>query len=129
MNTDTVNIKFRHRLGKPSNPVEGWFYWVERENDTSQIWYAVNTNPDDMLLLSDEVGEGLKQRLEEAEGNVEQMQEILDEIVSKNYLTQDDLEGYAKIEDVHDIELTEEDYDAIAEKVNQKTFSLKWIEI
>ena len=138
MNNETINIDFKHRLGKPSSPIAGWFYWVEREEDKPQIWFAINTNPDDMILLSDEVGESLKQRLEEAEGNIEGLQEtlagikqeILDEIEDKGYLTTEDLEGYAKLDDIPDgVELTDSDYDAIAERVNEKTFTLKWKEI
>lgn len=103
-------VKFRYRRSKPSEPVPGSFYWVELDDDeTHQIWFAPDTNPEHLILLNE---------------NVDLSSYVSEEVLAEV------LADYAKTTDIPEItELTESDYDKIAEKVNEKTLHLTWQEI
>ena len=101
-------VKFKYRSSKPSEVYRGYFYWVENQEVGNQIWFAPTDNPDDMILLNENIDEGvfgeLIDRLSAAEGNIEsintELSSIADEILSQidltPYLTEDDLEGYVR---------------------------------
>ena len=143
MNSGNINIEFRHRRNKPSSPTEGYFYWVETD-DNNQIWFAPDGNPDNMVLLSNEVSNEIISRIENAEGNISSIQEILNQVredlsgvdsdIDSINERLDDIEesigGFATKEDLEniDVDLTDSDYDIIAEKVNE-SFKLTWKEI
>jgi hypothetical protein len=131
-------VGFIHRHTKPATPVPGAFYWVDVVNDEPQMWFAPTDNQDDMILLNNkEIGgerfAELVSRVEAAEGSIEEIQErisnLKDEILGEldlssyleDYVTKEELEDYHP-----DVELTDSDYDRIAEKVNEKTFKLTW---
>ena len=131
-------VGFIHRHNKPVTPVPGAFYWVDVVNDEPQMWFAPTDNQDDMILLNNkEIGgerfAELVSRVEAAEGSIEEIQErisnlkdeILGELDLSSYL--EDYVTKEELEDFHpDVELTDSDYDRIAEKVNEKTFKLTW---
>lgn len=131
-------VGFIHRHNKPATPVPGAFYWVDVVNDEPQMWFAPTDNQDDMILLNNkEIGgerfAELVSRVEAAEGSIEEIQErisnlkneILGELDLSSYL--EDYVTKEELEDFHpDVELTDSDYDRIAEKVNDKTFKLTW---
>lgn len=139
-------VSFRYRTSKPTEPVPGYFYWVDLQNDEHQIWFAPDENEEHLILLNNEswiesinnlvsrltTNEG---RISDNESDIAEIQtrlseikdEILGEIDLSPYLTEEDLTDYAKKSELHD--LTDEDYDIIAEKVNNKLFKLTWKEI
>ena len=47
-------VDFIHRHTMPAQPVAGYFYWIDGENDNPQIWFAPTENQDEMLLLNDD---------------------------------------------------------------------------
>lgn len=47
-------VDFIHRHTMPAQPVAGYFYWIDGENDNPQIWFAPTENKDEMLLLNDD---------------------------------------------------------------------------
>ena len=112
-------VKFKHRSNKPTNPEKGSFYWVDNGSET-EIWFSSTSSVEGLILLNDKLDEsdleGLISRITELEGKVETI-EI-------------DLSQYVKIEDIDELtELTDSDYDNIAEKVNEKIPPLTWEEI
>lgn len=123
-------VQFRYRKSIPTNPVKGSFYWVELE-DKIQIWFSPDGIAENLILLSNEVDESIISRIAAAEGNIDAINDILGGIDLSEYVKFGDLSEYAKIEDIPDfVELTDSDYDIIAEKVNEKIVPpLKWIVI
>lgn len=139
-------VSFRYRNSKPTNPTPGYFYWVDFQDGNHQIWFAPDEQSRHLILLNNESWveriNNLVSRLTTDEGRISdnesdiaeiqtRLSEIKDEILGEidltPYLTEDDLTDYAKKSDIH--ELTESDYDIIAEKVNEKTLNLTWKEI
>lgn len=104
-------VQFKYRRSKPVNPVKGSFYWVDLGNK-AQIWFSPDGIADNLILLSNEVDDSIVSRIEAAEGNIEEIQRILDTI------------------DLSHLDLTDSDYDIIAERVGEIiTPSLQWIRI
>lgn len=104
-------VQFRYRKSIPTDPVKGSFYWVDLE-DKIQIWFSPDGIAENLVLLSNEVDQSIVSRIAAVEGNIDAIQEILDNI------------------DLNQLELTDSDYDIIVERVNEKIVPpLKWIEI
>ena len=98
-------VSFRYRSSKPTHPTPGYFYWVDFQDGTHQIWFAPDEQASHLILLNKDVD-------------------------LTPYVTADVLAEYAKLTDIPDVhELTDSDYDIIAEKVNEKTLNLTWKEI
>ncbi len=102
-------VNFKYRSSIPLEPAKGSFYWVELDDYEHQIWFAPDNNPEHLILLNKDVD--------------------LSEYVSEDVLAEV-LSEYAKLTDIPEItELTDSDYDKIAEKVNEKTIKLTWQKI
>ena len=123
-------LDFIHRTTKPDSPRKGVFYWVETETGT-QIWFSPGEKTEDLILLNKDLSvelEELKTRLDEGDSDVENIENEIKGIKNglEDYLKKDEL----KLKTVNgneltgdgDItisaELTEEDINTIAEKVN-----------
>ena len=127
-------FQFIRRSVKPTEPKEGYFYWIDNGMpEEVQIWFAPSANPDEMILLNDkEIGgdafDALVERVTVAENKYEDIINIIidDEEVVAEALN--DLNSrLLKIEEAGvDVELTDSDYDKIAEKVNERTLTLTW---
>ena len=107
-------VDFVHRGSKPSNPNKGTFYWVE-ENDKTEIWFASTNDEEGLILLNNKLDDGIISRISDAEGNIDNIRNILNEIDLSPYLTNDDLTGYVKTEDIENF-ITSDDLDYLASK-------------
>ena len=156
-----VKFGFIHRNIKPTGRVEpGYFYWIENEGEP-EIYFSPGSNPDDMILLNEKIKAEdlqelveLKSRMESAESRIGEIEsrmstlkdEILGEIDLREYLTEDDLEGYAKKDEIPvkvsdlendagylteseipDMELDDSDFEMITEKVTKEKLTWKVI--
>ena len=100
-------VDFVHRDKRPEQPVEGTFYWIESE-DRTEIWFSPDSEYDHMVLLNDDRVDELVSAVSSINVSVSNIRstlnnirtEILNEIDSRQYLTQDSLDGYAKTEDI-----------------------------
>lgn len=99
-----MEVKFKYRSQYPLVVEPGYFYWVDEQED--KIYFAPTNDPQEMVLLSNILGEDqisqLISRLSGAESEVENIKDILDEISEKlqQYLTDSDLDDYVKKEDL-----------------------------
>lgn len=124
-------VGFIHRHNKPLTPVSGSFYWIDGEGNEPQMWFAPSDVQDDMILLNDkEIGgerfAELVTRVENAEGSIEEIREKISNLKDE-ILGEIDLSSYVTIDDLAELsELTDSDYDRIAERVNDKMFTLTW---
>ena len=50
-------VDFRYRKSKPTSPEPGYFYWVDSRDDGTQLWFAPDSNPDNLILLNDDLKE------------------------------------------------------------------------
>ena len=97
-------VRFIHKYQYPSVVESGCFYWVDEQED--KIYFAPTNDPQEMVLLSNILGEDqisqLISRLSSAESEVENIKDILEEISEKlqQYLTDSDLDDYVKKEDL-----------------------------
>lgn len=125
MNTNDKEFKFKYRISWPSSVGTGNFYWIEL-NGEHQIWFAPDTdcgtgpdNPGNMILLNDKsVDENTVTSLIErvVDSKIqEQLNEFKTEILEglQQYVTREEFEDFVP-------ELTDSDYERIAEKVNDK---------
>ena len=128
---NSVLVKFVKRKSIPIDIIPGTFYWVENEGDKIQLWFTSESNG--LILLNEDITE----KIAEVEGDIEAIQGILEGIDLSSYLTDSDLEGYVtmteldeRLEQIADnIELTDSDYDAIAERIGGGDIDLTWREI
>jgi hypothetical protein len=99
-----MEVKFKYRSQYPLVVEAGYFYWVDEQED--KIYFAPTNDPQEMVLLSNILGEDqisqLISRLSGAESEVENIKDILEEISEKlqQYLTDSDLDDYVKKEDL-----------------------------
>ena len=97
-------VRFIHKYQYPSVVEKGCFYWVDEQED--KIYFAPTNDPQEMVLLSNILGEEqisqLISRLSGAESDVENIKDILAEISEnlQQYLTDSDLDDYVKKEDL-----------------------------
>ena len=48
-----IEINFKKRRTKPTNPIAGSFYWVESNDNPVQIWFSPTDSSDDLILLNE----------------------------------------------------------------------------
>ena len=48
-----IEINFKKRRTKPTNPIAGSFYWVESDDNPVQIWFSPTDKVDDLILLNE----------------------------------------------------------------------------
>lgn len=48
-----IEINFKKRRTKPTNPISGSFYWVESNDNPVQIWFSPTDSSDDLILLNE----------------------------------------------------------------------------
>lgn len=74
-------VVFKHRATVPENPVIGTFYWVDKEDDTSELWFSSRNG---LIRLDNYFDrseiEDIISRVSGAESDIESIQETLDEI-------------------------------------------------
>ena len=77
-----MEVKFKYRSQYPLVVEAGYFYWVDEQED--KIYFAPTNDPQEMVLLSNILGEDqisqLISRLSGAESEVENIKDILAEI-------------------------------------------------
>ena len=129
------DVKFKYRLQYPSEVKKGYFYWVQEQENN--IYFAPTDNPGDMILLSyvfdDSQISQWASKISGLEGKVEGIQEILNEMGEelKQYLTSSDLDDYVDRKELQEIldeftpDISDSDFDIIAEKVTEKV-KLTW---
>ena len=126
-------VDFRYRRSKPDSPEPGYFYWIDNQDGNHQLWFAVTENQDEMLLLNEDLTErfeGLVSRVVDIESGIDSVNsalveirnlleetkdEILNDIDSRGYLTNSDLDGYVKIEVLEDY-IPKSELDELAKK-------------
>lgn len=142
-------VDFVHRGSKPTSPNRGTFYWVE--GDETKIYFASSDDEDGLILLNDKLDEDTINKITKAENDIIDIQqtlitikdEILNDIDLSPYLTDSDLDDYAKKSEIPDVSnfatkgeipdvsdfitkdeipeiIMDSDYDIIIEKVNEK---------
>ena len=137
-------VKFKYRQGglKEGDPKRGYFYWIDL-GETHELWFAPDTVRNHMILLNgfdEEAITNLINRVADPliqEKLTEFKTEILEQISilmdsDLDFVTRDELPtkvselendaGY--LTEVPDVELTDSDYDEIAERV--VIHPLKW---
>ena len=119
-----IEINFKKRRTKPTNPIAGSFYWVQSDDNPVQIWFSPTDNVDDLILLNEKYPD-YSDRIKELQGKDKELEELLKELSEEinNYVTKDELED--RLKDISPI-ITEEDIEKIVEMVNSKTINLKW---
>ena len=109
-------VDFIHRSSKPTNPKPGCFYWIENGSDP-QLWFAPDEDPRNLLLLNNEIE---KSKFDELVSLVSNHTGDIIEIQNR----------LSRIEEILDnihIDLTDSDYDKIADKVSEKLLTWKVI--
>lgn len=119
-----IEINFKKRRTKPTNPIAGSFYWVENDKSDIQIWFSPTDNVDDLILLNEKYPD-YSDRIKELQDKDKEIEELLKELSEEinNYVTKDELED--RLKDISP-NITEEDIEKIVEMVNSKTINLKW---
>lgn len=119
-----IEINFKKRRTKPTNPIAGSFYWVENDKSDIQIWFSPTDNVDDLILLNEKYPD-YSDRIKELQGKDKELEELLKELSEEinNYVTKGELED--RLKDISP-NITEEDIEKIVEMVNSKTINLKW---
>lgn len=119
-----IEINFKKRRTKPTNPIAGSFYWVESGDNPVQIWFSPTDNVDDLILLNEKYPD-YSDRIKELQDKDKELEELLKELSEEinNYVTKDELED--RLKDISP-NITEEDIEKIVEMVNSKTINLKW---
>lgn len=127
-------IKFIIRSSKPADPIEGYFYWIDNGIPAeTQLWFAPSGNSDEMILLNDkEIGgerfEELVARVDTTESEIDNIINIIlddEEVIAAAFNNLNSRLVHIETEGL-DVELTDSDYDKIAEKVNDKMLTLTW---
>ena len=78
-----MTVDFVHRKSKPEKPTAGFFYWVE-DSTGSQIWFAPSDDQSELILLNGYEGfDGLIERLDKLEGEVDNLPDDISERLSK----------------------------------------------
>lgn len=99
-------VDFIHRSEKPTNPKPGCFYWIENGGEP-QLWFAPDEDPDNLLLLNNEIEKSRFEQLENlVSGNTTEISTIQDRLSAIE----------AILNEIH-IDLTDSDYDKIADKL------------
>ena len=98
------SVAFRYRHSKPTEPIKGYFYWVDLQENGHQIWFAPSSSPDDLILLNDKsIDESAITELIERVADTE-IQEKLNEFRTEILEQISDLMGsdldYARPEDI-----------------------------
>ena len=119
-----IEINFKKRRTKPTNPIAGSFYWVVNDKSDIQIWFSPTDNVDDLILLNEKYPD-YSDRIKELQNKDKELEELLKELSEEinNYVTKDELED--RLKDISP-NITEEDIEKIVEMVNSKTINLKW---
>ena len=119
-----IEINFKKRRTKPTNPIAGSFYWVVNDKSDIQIWFSPTDNADDLILLNEKYPD-YSDRIKELQNKDKELEELLKELSEEinNYVTKDELED--RLKDISP-NITEEDIEKIVEMVNSKTINLKW---
>lgn len=119
-----IEINFKKRRTKPTNPIAGSFYWVESNYNPVQIWFSPTDKVDDLILLNEKYPD-YSDRIKELQDKDKELEELLKELSEEinNYVTKGELED--RLKDISP-NITEEDIEKIVEMVNSKTIELKW---
>ena len=108
-----MDIRFKRLNELPSQELikTGTFYWIG-----DKVWFA--TAPGNVVLLSNEVGQDLLDRLAGIEGRLENIDELFgsDGIDFNEFITRDEVDRLFR-EWSPDMNLDDSDYDNIAERV------------
>jgi ligand-binding sensor domain-containing protein len=73
-------VVFKHRQTLPENPDIGTFYWIDKEDNTSELWFGSRNG----LIRLD--NEEIISRLSEIENEIESIQSVIEDEVN-NKLT------------------------------------------
>lgn len=144
-------VNFIRRNELPEILEIGTFYWIDKQDETSEIWFGSKNGKLrlDNKLDKSELDEIIS-RLSGVESDIESIQDILQGIQETfegidfdEYLTASDLDDYVTRDELREQveeamsgyspDLGDSDWDIIeekiSEKVNEKTFDLTWKEI
>lgn len=84
-------VVFKHRRTLPVNPDIGTFYWIDKDNDTSELWFGSRNG---LIRLDNYFDrseiEDIISRLSGVESDTESIQEILNGIDFDDFLTSSD---------------------------------------
>ena len=73
-------VVFKHRQTLPENPDIGTFYWIDKEDNTSELWFGSRNG----LIRLD--NEEIISRLSDIENEIESIQSVIEDEVN-NKLT------------------------------------------
>lgn len=73
-------VVFKHRQTLPENPDIGTFYWIDKEDSTSELWFGSRNG----LIRLDNAD--IISRLSEIESDIENIQDVIEDEVN-NKLT------------------------------------------
>lgn len=127
---------------KPSSAKPGCFYWIG-----TQIWFSLDTDPEHMVLLSNEVSAELIERIENIEDVIfgsevsyvtddildDKLEELRNDILSRfdeiigsdfgDFITREEVEQM--IDNIRPVvDLGDSDYEEIAKRLNNLTWEI-----
>lgn len=73
-------VVFKHRQTLPDNPDIGTFYWIDKEDNTSELWFGSRNG----LIRLD--NEEIISRISDIENEIESIQSVIEDEVN-NKLT------------------------------------------
>jgi ligand-binding sensor domain-containing protein len=73
-------VVFKHRQTLPENPDIGTFYWIDKEDNTSELWFGSRNG----LIRLD--NEEIISRISDIENEIESIQSVIEDEVN-NKLT------------------------------------------
>jgi len=73
-------VVFKHRQTLPENPDIGTFYWIDKEDNTSELWFGSRNG----LIRLD--NEEIISRISDIENEIENIQDVIEDEVN-NKLT------------------------------------------
>ena len=97
-------LSFKHRSTYPVNFKVGTFYWIDKQDGSSELWFGSSNG---LIRLDNHFDKSeldeIVSRLQGLEGDIENIQEILGKIDLNDFLTSSDLEEINdKIDKVND---------------------------